>query len=92
MRALMSDGGHVAGPGTGTSDEIPARLSDGEYVIPSHVVAALGDGSTAAGARRLDELQRNVRLRTGKQMARNRHPTPSPSPEAMLGKPTRMES
>jgi hypothetical protein len=35
-------GGPVSGPGTATSDSIPARLSDGEYIIPTHVVTALG--------------------------------------------------
>jgi len=37
-----SRGGQVAGPGTGTSDSIPARLSQGEYVIPADVVQSLG--------------------------------------------------
>jgi len=37
-------GGPVSGPGTSTSDSIPARLSDGEYVIPAAVVNALGKG------------------------------------------------
>lgn len=37
-------GGPVSGPGTSTSDSIPARLSDGEYVIPASVVNALGKG------------------------------------------------
>lgn len=36
------DGGKVKGPGTGTSDSIPARLSDGEYVIPADVVRRIG--------------------------------------------------
>lgn len=35
-------GGKVSGPGTGTSDSIPIRVSDGEYVIPAHVVRAKG--------------------------------------------------
>lgn len=37
-------GGEVSGPGTGTSDSIHARLSDGEYVIPADVVDRLGVG------------------------------------------------
>ncbi len=37
-----SNGGAINGPGTATSDSIPARLSDGEYVIPANVVNALG--------------------------------------------------
>jgi hypothetical protein len=36
------EGGHIQGPGTGTSDSIPARLSDGEYVIPADVVDKMG--------------------------------------------------
>jgi len=62
-------GGLMNGPGTGQSDEIegttpsgrPVLLSDGEYVIDAPTVAALGDGSTSAGARRLDELRRQIR-------------------------------
>lgn len=37
-----ANGGHVKGPGTGTSDSIDAKLSDGEYVIPADVVRFLG--------------------------------------------------
>lgn len=37
-----ANGGAVKGPGTGTSDSIPARLSDGEYVIPADVVRRIG--------------------------------------------------
>jgi hypothetical protein len=51
----------VMGPGTGRSDDIPARLSDGEYVIDAETVALLGDGSGKAGAQRLDEMRQNLR-------------------------------
>ena len=62
-------GGLLNGPGSGQSDEIegstpsgrPVLLSDGEYVIDAPTVAALGDGSTNAGARRLDEFRKQVR-------------------------------
>jgi hypothetical protein len=62
-------GGLLSGPGSGQSDEIhgntpsgrPVLLSDGEYVIDAPTVAALGDGSTNAGARRLDEFRKSVR-------------------------------
>lgn len=37
-----NNGGKIAGPGTGTSDSIPAMLSDGEYVIPADVVRRYG--------------------------------------------------
>lgn len=62
-------GGLLDGEGTGQSDEIqattpsghPVLLSDGEYVIDAPTVAALGDGSTKAGARRLDEMRKQIR-------------------------------
>jgi len=65
-------GGLLRGPGTGQSDEIegttpsgrPVLLSDGEYVIDAPTVAALGDGSTDAGARRLDALRKQIRQST----------------------------
>jgi hypothetical protein len=38
----MEKGGDVDGPGTGTSDSVPAMLSDGEYVLPADTVAAVG--------------------------------------------------
>jgi hypothetical protein len=62
-------GGLLKGRGTGQSDEIegetpsgrPVLLSDGEYVIDAPTVSALGDGSTEAGARRLDDLRKQIR-------------------------------
>jgi len=51
----------VQGAGTGRSDDIPARLSDGEYVIDAESVALLGDGSGKSGAARLDEMRENLR-------------------------------
>jgi uncharacterized protein YoaH (UPF0181 family) len=38
----FADGGYVAGPGTATSDSIPARLSNGEYVMPAKTVSHFG--------------------------------------------------
>jgi len=66
---MSARGGLLHGPGTGQSDEIegvtrsgrPVLLSDGEYVIDAPTVAALGDGSTDAGARRLDQLRHQIR-------------------------------
>jgi hypothetical protein len=65
----MQVGGLLHGPGTGQDDQIEARtptgrrvlLSDGEYVIDAPTVAVLGDGSTDAGARRLDQFREAVR-------------------------------
>ena len=62
---FMSEGGlqhlYVGGQGDGTSDEVPAMLSNGEFVIPADVVAGLGNGSNEAGAKRLDEFLKMVR-------------------------------
>lgn len=41
---VMATGGHVQGPGTATSDSIPAMLSNGEYVLKASAVSRLGVG------------------------------------------------
>jgi len=75
-----SDGGRLLrGPGDGVSDSIPAsigqnqqpaRLADGEFVVPARIVSELGNGSTEAGARKLyammDRVQRAREKTTGK--------------------------
>jgi len=80
-----SDGGRLLkGPGDGVSDDIPAtigrgqpaRLADGEFVIPARIVSELGNGSTDAGARALykmmDRIQAGRRKTVGKdQVAKN---------------------
>jgi hypothetical protein len=77
-----SDGGRLLqGPGDGVSDSIPAiigkkqpaRLANGEFVIPARIVSELGNGSTDAGAKRLYEMMsrvQNVRRKT-KNVAAN---------------------
>jgi hypothetical protein len=64
-----SDGGRLLrGPGDGVSDSIPAvigkrqpaRLADGEFVIPARIVSELGNGSTEAGARKLYAMMERV--------------------------------
>jgi hypothetical protein len=70
-----SDGGRLLkGPGDGMSDDIPAkigkkqpaRLADGEFVVPADVVSGLGNGSTDAGAKKLYAMMDKVRhARTG---------------------------
>jgi len=57
----MKRGFAVNGPGTGQSDDIPTMLADGEYVLDSDVVAALGDGSSKAGAEILDKFRQEIR-------------------------------
>ena len=80
-----SDGGRLLrGPGDGVSDSIPAsignrqpaRLADGEFVVPARIVSEIGNGSTEAGARKLyammDRVQHARRKTVGKnQVAKN---------------------
>jgi len=80
-----SDGGRLLrGPGDGISDSIPAtignkrpaRLADGEFVVPARIVSELGNGSTEAGARKLyammDRVQKARRGTVGKgKVAKN---------------------
>lgn len=49
-------GGAINGPGTGTSDSIPARLSDGEFVMTAKAVRGAGKGDRMEGARKMYEL------------------------------------
>ena len=74
----------VRGGGTGRSDEINAKLSDGEYVIDAETVAMLGDGSSKAGAKRLDEMRASIRKHKGKVLARGKFSPNAKSPLAYL--------
>ena len=51
----------VTGAGDGQSDSIPAHLADGEYVMDADAVSALGNGSTEAGSKLLDQLRESLR-------------------------------
>jgi hypothetical protein len=53
---LAAKGGKVDGPGTGTSDSIPARLSDGEFVFTAKAVRGAGGGSRMKGAKKMYEM------------------------------------
>jgi hypothetical protein len=54
-------GAAVHGAGDGQSDDIPAMLADGEYVIDAETVAQIGNGSTKAGAQALDKFREGIR-------------------------------
>ncbi len=76
----------VRGKGTGRSDDIDAKLSDGEYVMDAETVALLGDGSNEAGAKRLDQMRVNLRKHKGKNLAKGKFSVNAKRPEAyMLG-------
>jgi hypothetical protein len=76
-----SDGGRLLrGPGDGVSDSIPAsigdkrpaRLADGEFVVPARIVSELGNGSTEAGARKLYAMMDRVQKARSKTTGKNR--------------------
>lgn len=77
-----SDGGRLLkGPGDGVSDSIPAtigrkqqpaRLADGEFVIPARIVSELGNGSTDAGAKKLYAMMERVQRARGKTTGKNK--------------------
>ena len=76
-----SDGGRLLkGPGDGVSDSIPAtiadkrpaRLADGEFVVPARIVSEIGNGSTEAGARKLYAMMDRVQKARGKTTGKNR--------------------
>lgn len=76
---------HVNGPGDGTSDDIPAQLSDGEYVMDAPTVSLLGNGSNKAGAARLDQLRENVRKHAAKPMSKGKQFMKAKPPEQYIG-------
>jgi hypothetical protein len=83
-----SDGGRLLrGPGNGVSDDIPAvigdkqpaRLADGEFVVPARIVSELGNGSTEAGARQLYAMMDRVQKARKKSIGKDKVATDSKS-------------
>ena len=56
----MRSGGESIGPGTGTSDDVPAMLSDGEFVVTAKAVENLGGGDRMMGARRMYQMMNTL--------------------------------
>jgi len=77
------EGAYVQGAGDGQSDDIPAMLADGEYVIDAETVAQLGNGSNKAGAKMLDEFRENIRAHK-RSAPTHKIPPKSKSPLAYL--------
>lgn len=76
-----SDGGRLLrGPGDGVSDSIPAvigqkqpaRLADGEFVVPARIVSEIGNGSTDAGARKLYAMMDRIQNARSKTVGKGR--------------------
>ena len=81
-----SDGGRLLrGPGDGVSDSIPAtigkgqpaRLADGEFVVPARIVSELGNGSTEAGAKQLYAMMARIQAGRAKTTGKNKVATNS---------------
>jgi len=83
---MMAAGRYLKGPGDGMSDSIPAtinnkqpaRLADGEFVVPADVVSDLGNGSSNAGAKKLYDMMKRIR--------QARHGTKKQPPEVKADK------
>ena len=75
---------NVGGGADGRSDDVDALLSDGEYVIDAETVAMLGNGSSEAGASRLDQMRSNVRKHKGKNLSKGKISPDAKSPLAYL--------
>ena len=57
--------GQISGPGTGTSDDIPAMLSDGEFVVTAKAVRGVGNGSRREGAKKLYRMMHAMEKKAG---------------------------
>lgn len=81
---FYSEGGlnnrYIKGEGDGTSDSIPAMVADSEFVMPADVVAALGNGSSDAGASKLDQMVQQIRKRARSTAPDELPPTAHESP------------
>jgi|GEM_PF-3033742 len=75
---FYSEGGlqhrYVQGDGDGTSDDVPAMLANGEFVIPADVVSSLGNGSNDSGSKVLDNFLETIREHKQKHDAKHLPP------------------
>ena len=81
-------GGYAEGGsrGDGRSDHIEALLSPGEFVMDAETVSMLGNGSSEAGARRLEEMRQAVRKQKGGALSKGKFSPDAKSPLAYLSK------
>ncbi len=82
--AIKTPNGRVHGQGGGHDDAVPAKLSQGEYVLSADIPSMLGDGSTDEGAKILDKFVKNVR--THKTSKGGKFPPKAKAPLAYLPK------
>jgi hypothetical protein len=74
----------IGGGADGRSDDVNAVLSDGEYVMDAESVAMLGNGSSKAGAAKLDQMRAKIRQQKGKALAQGKISPDAKSPLAYL--------
>ena len=74
----------IGGGADGRSDDVNAVLSDGEYVMDAESVAMLGNGSSKAGAAKLDQMRSNLRKQKGQALAHGKISPDAKSPLAYL--------
>ncbi len=77
---------NVGGGADGRSDDVNAVLSDGEYVFDAETVALLGNGSSEAGADRLDQMREEIRKQKGQHLAKGKISPDARSPLSYLKK------
>lgn len=75
---------NVGGGADGRSDDVNAVLSDGEYVFDAETVALLGNGSSEAGADRLDQMREEIRKQKGQNLAKGKISPDARSPLSYL--------
>jgi hypothetical protein len=75
---------NVGGGADGRSDDVNAVLSDGEYVFDAETVALLGNGSSEAGADRLDQMREQIRKQKGQNLAKGKISPDARSPLSYL--------
>lgn len=75
---------NVGGGADGRSDDVDAVLSDGEYVFDAETVALLGNGSSEAGANRLEQMREEIRRQKGQKLAQGKISDDARSPLSYL--------
>jgi hypothetical protein len=75
---------NVGGGADGRSDDVDAVLSDGEYVFDAETVALLGNGSSEAGANRLEQMREQIRRQKGRNLAQGKISDDAKSPLSYL--------
>jgi hypothetical protein len=74
----------IQGSGDGTSDDVNSRLARGEYVMDASTVSTLGNGSSDAGAEKLDAMRENIRKHAGQKMVKGKQFMKAKPPEKYL--------